>query len=122
MAPVPVLNNIINATAVSITWLVPSIAFTPENYSIEYSPNHRNLDINSQSLQGSTNLTATDIMYSLILFDLLPFTQYYYRVVSTNLVGTSQSGIHQFRTPPAGMWFVYLGRLLCFTLVTSCMY
>lgn len=122
MAPVPVLNNIINATAVSITWLVPSIAFTPENYSIEYSPNHGNLDINSQSLQGSTNLTATDIIYSLILFDLLPFTQYYYRVVSTNLLGTRQSGIHQFRTPPAGMWFVYLGRWLCFTLVMSSMY
>ena len=95
----------VNTTATSIryngaviNWIVTSIAYTPEQYTVLYGTSSNNLSQSSLVLNGSANFSITDAMLSLDLIDLMHDTVYYYRVRSNNTEGTNESDINNFRT------------------------
>ena len=95
----------VNTTATSIryngaviNWIVTSIAYTPEQYTVLYGTSSNNLSQSSLVLNGSANFSITDAVLSLDLIDLMHDTVYYYRVRSTNTEGATESDINNFRT------------------------
>ena len=95
----------VNTTATSIryngaviNWIVTSIAYTPEQYTVLYGTSSNNLSQSSLVLNGSANFSITDAVLSLDLIDLMHDTVYYYRVRSTNTEGSTESDINNFRT------------------------
>ena len=80
-----------------------SIAYTPENYFIEYGQSDDTLNMRSEVVGGSTNLTSTNLAYSANITGLSPFTLYHYRVVANNSFTSSRTTVQTFRTPEAGM-------------------
>ena len=79
------------------------IAYTRENYHIEYGVSSDALTMRNEALNGSTNLTSTNLLYSANLTNLRPFTQYYYRLVASNSFTTSQTAVQMFQTSEAGI-------------------
>ena len=72
-------------------WLVPTISYTPEVYTIQY----RSLGADvvgplmmSEPIQGTTDLSATNQDFRVVVDDLLPGTTYSYSLVATNLNGS----------------------------------
>ena len=99
--PVP-MRVLSYSTRASITWIVTAIRYTPEDYHIEYGLSNDTLSMRSEVVNGSTNLTSTNLAYSATLLDLRPFTQYHYRIVASNSFTASQSAVETFRTAEAG--------------------
>ena len=95
----------VNTTATSIrhdgaviNWIVTSIAYTPEQYTVLYGTSSNDLSQSSLVLNGSANFSVTDAVLVLDLVDLMHDTVYYYRVRSTNTEGSTESDINNFRT------------------------
>lgn len=80
-----------------------SVAYTLETYSVTYGVNSDDLDMRSNSINGSGNYTVINQAHSLTIIELEPFTQYYYAVVAHNSFTTTESSILTFRTTEAGM-------------------
>ena len=90
--------NILDNRA-TIQWTVPSIAYTPETYVVEFGTSQDSLSLTSGSLHSGPDITATDVTYSVQLSNLEPATTYHYRVVATNTADRSTaSGVQSFRT------------------------
>ncbi|XP_019858365.1 PREDICTED: protein sidekick-1-like [Amphimedon queenslandica] len=103
-APSPPLSPV-NTTAVNIRcnsatirWIVPSIAYTPEEYVVLYGTNLTNMNNLSSVVNGSTNFSVTDSLLAVDLFDLIYDTIYYFSVRSANTEGSTESGANGFRT------------------------
>lgn len=88
-----------------ISWRVRSIAYTPENYHIEFGGSSDDLSMRSEIINGTSNLTSTNLLYSTTLTDLSPFTRYYYRIVATNSFIVTQTEVQTFQTSEAGMHY-----------------
>lgn len=86
-----------------LNWTVGSIAYTPENYHIEFGVSSDVLNMRSDVINGSSNLTSTNLLYSTTLTGLSPFTQYYYRIVATNSFITTRTVVEMFRTSETGI-------------------
>ena len=83
----------------TIQWTVPSIAYTPETYVVEYGTSQDSLGLTSGSQHSGPDITATDVTYSLQLSNLEPATTYHYRVVATNTADrTTASDVQSFMT------------------------
>ena len=93
----------------TIQWTVPSIAYTPETYVVEYGTSQDSLDLTSDSQHSGPDITVTDVTYSVQLFNLEPATTYHYRVVATNTVDRSTANdVQSFMTIARrefGMWY-----------------
>jgi len=68
----------------TIQWTVPSIAYTPETYVVEYGTSQDSLGLTSGSQHSGPDITATDVTYSVQLSNLEPATTYHYQVVANN--------------------------------------
>ncbi|XP_019860243.1 PREDICTED: protein sidekick-1-like, partial [Amphimedon queenslandica] len=95
----------VNTTAVNIRynsatirWIVPSIAYTPEEYVVLYGINSTNMNGLSSVVNGSTNFRITDSVLTVDLFDLTHDTVYYFRIRSTNTEGSTESSANSFKT------------------------
>ena len=97
------LSSIAGQTQATISWIVTSVAYTLETYSVKYGIRIDNLDMISNGTDGSSNSTAINQAYSLTITGLEPFTQYYYAVAAYNSFTTTESAIQAFRTTEAGM-------------------
>lgn len=88
-----------------INWLVPQVLYTPERYYIAYGLESTILDSVSDTVDGTMELTATNLHYSHTLYGLHPFTQYYYKLVAENSFpnGSSETTVFTFLTTEAGM-------------------
>ena len=98
-------NKPINVTAVNIlyngatiTWIVSSIAYTPEQYTIQYGLQSNDLSNNSTIVSGSTDFSSTNDMFSISLTNLIHDTTYYYQVTATNTEGSINSDTKSFKT------------------------
>ena len=89
---------------VTINWVVTSVAYTLEMYSVIYGVNSDALDMRSNFTYGSSSHTAINQAYSVTVYGLEPFTQYYYAVVAHNSFTTTESSILTFITTEAGMF------------------
>ena len=95
-------RNTPSSSQVTISWRVATIAYTTENYHIDFGIGSDALTMRSGVINGSTNLTSTNLLYSATVTGLQPFTQYYYRIVATNSFTMSQTDVQTFRTTEGG--------------------
>ena len=99
----PVVSHPFNAIdifgiQVTIQWTVPSIAYIPETYMVQYGQFDHTLSSNSSVVASGADISITDKTYHVVLMGLEPVTEYFYRVVSTNTVGQSTTAVDRFNT------------------------
>ncbi len=83
-------------TTAQIQWSIPRIAYTPEQYTVEYGTSPGSLSQSSAVVSGSTDLAAVDRQYSVEVTGLLEGSTYYYRVVAHNTYGSTSSNVYTF--------------------------
>ena len=98
--PTDAVHTTVTAHYAVIEWLVPVIAYTPETYTVYYGPDEAQLNITSDIVIGTTDITAKNQIYSTTIVDLPSNTTYYYQVVATNSAGLNKSEIAQLATSP----------------------
>lgn len=97
-----ILSSTVSTTQATISWIVVTIAYTPETYYIVYGTSNDTLDQRSNAIEGGANLTETNLAYSATITSLRPFTQFYYRIEVRNSFATIESAIQTFQTTEAG--------------------
>ena len=96
------ISSTVGQTNCTIYFTIPSIAYTPEIYHINYiGLELQNTSTTSSSLVGTDNITAINLMYQIILTGLEEANTYNFTVVSTNCIGNSASQTMNFTTLPA---------------------
>ncbi len=106
------LSSIAGQTQAAISWIVTSIAYTLETYSVKYGIRVGDLGMTKNLTDGSNDSTTINQAYSLTITGLEPFTQYYYAVAAHNSFTTTESSIQTFRTAEAGK-YTSLVQLYC---------
>lgn len=100
---IPTIFRIIPySTQVVVSWIVTAIVYTHENYFIEYGQNNDTLNMRSEIVTGSADLTSTNLVFLANVTGLRPFTSYYYRVVASNSFTRSETTVKTFQTSEAG--------------------
>ena len=90
-----------STTTVNVSFTIPAIAYTPEQYYIQYNGLLLQTNIaNSSIIMGENDITATDIMYTITLYGLEEANTYNYSVVSVNCQGETRTMIDSFTTNP----------------------
>ena len=98
------VNTSVAETSANITFTIPAIAYTPEQYHIEFiGMELQNNLTNSTVISGTGNITATDLVYTITLNGLEEANSYNFSVVSTNCQGSTRTQVENFTTLPAGM-------------------
>ena len=90
------VTSITGRSAVVI-WTIPYVAFTFEQYRLNYGSNSDVLSMMSETLYG-TDLDATNATYAVTLSELNPLFTYYIQVLSTNSEFMSSTSIYNFTT------------------------
>ena len=91
----------IRMTTTNITFTIPTIAYTPENYSISYVGHELQSTItDSMTVMSSSNISATNEQYSIILSGLEEDNTYSFTIVSTNCIGSTNTSMMNFTTLP----------------------
>ena len=98
-----ILSSTVGAVQATINWIVTVTAYTPESYFIVYGLSNDTLDQRSDAVEGATNLTSTNMAYSITITGLRPFTQYYYRIDASNSFTTTETAIETFQTTEGGI-------------------
>ena len=118
LKPTNILSSLINSTSVNVSWIIESVTYTPEIYTIYYWASTCDNNTYNTVVKGSTVLEEftkqTNTLYTAILIDLLPATNYNYYVSSDNTYGHSNSLNKTFTTQE-------MSKKQC-TLVFICMY
>ena len=100
--PVIDISSTAGQTNSIIYFTIPSIAYTPEIYHINYiGLELQNTLTTSSSLVGTDNIAAVNRMYEIILTSLEEANTYNFTVVSTNCIGNTSSQTMSFTTLPA---------------------
>ena len=74
------------------------ITYTPETYAVYYGQDETQLNIASNAVIGTTDVTAVNQVYSTTIDGLQSNTTYYYQIMATNSVGQNKSTITQLVT------------------------
>ena len=84
-------------TTAIITFTIPTIAYTPENYSISYEGLELQTTItDSMTVMSSNNISATNEQYSILLSGLEEDNAYSFIVVSKNCIGSANTSKMNF--------------------------
>ena len=100
----PLLNEVtVTPNMATIRWTIPQVAYTPENYTIQYGTSMDNLSYTSSgnqtiNIEDYQFITDTNIQYQATIRGLSVGIQYFYRIVSNNSVGSNVSIIGNFTT------------------------
>ena len=94
--PTNLIASVVYSTSAQVTWTILKVVFGFETYYVSYGLTPDNLDVYSDTLDGSPSVQSAT--YSVILENLQPLTTYYYRVTATNLAGDTLSEIESFTT------------------------
>ena len=98
VVPVSVIVTTSDNNNLTVQWEIPSISYTPETYHVEYGTQYTVLDSQSVGQDSGDDIKILGQIYSQELTDLQPLTTYYFRVVSTNLAGSTASIVRSVRT------------------------
>ena len=79
-----------------ISWTVPSLAYTPEHYTVLYGKNPVSLDERSQRISGSYNLNLANADFNVSVSNLEVGSRYYYEIMSSNSEGAISSRQYSF--------------------------
>ena len=74
-----------------VEWVVPSLAYTPETYVVEYGMTSDSLVPSEEPVSSGDDIAATDKTYSVELKGLSPGTKYHYVVVARNSARTTRT-------------------------------
>lgn len=88
----------INRTTAYITWVVPRFTYGTETYIVQYGVSSDALDMETDIVFSGLDSSLTNQIFSVALNDLQPFTTYYFRVLSTNILTTTNSDTAAFTT------------------------
>ena len=100
LSPVDVQIKTKHAQEVTISWLVPMVTYTQERYTLFFSTDKNAFLRPFSSINGSTDLTLVDQVYSIRLTGLQGNTAYYYRIqVENTAQNTNLTPIMNFTTP-----------------------
>ena len=99
----PVKPNLLSATSsqdfckkATITWMMDSVAYTPETYYVKYGTSHQELNNQSVIVYGSEDIHTVDKNYTVQIDGLSRNTQYIYQVIANNSAGKSSSDTECF--------------------------
>ena len=98
--PTNLMDNAIGTGGMSIMirWTVPIIAYTPENYVVNYGTSMGSLVMTSAMVMSGSDFEAVNQVFSVTLTGLVDTTTYFYQVVATNGQGSTSSDIQSFTT------------------------
>lgn len=96
------MHTTLSAENAEISWLIPFVAYTPENYTVVYGRDPGLLNYSSDLVVGSDDITRANQMFSVTLNGLLANTTYYYQVTARNSIGTNSSNVEEITIPPPG--------------------
>lgn len=88
----------INRTSVDITWLVPRLTYGTETYMVLYGMSEDVLNQQSAIVFSGRDSSVENSYYSVTLENLQSYTLYYYKVVATNILTSTNSDIYTFTT------------------------
>ncbi|XP_065904304.1 receptor-type tyrosine-protein phosphatase delta-like isoform X2 [Dysidea avara] len=95
----PILREVTTTPySVNISWVVPTIVFDQETYTVQYGTDMTMLQSTSELIQGSSNRNVTNGNFFVNITGLTPFTRYYYVITATNTVGSTSTAIMNFTT------------------------
>ena len=99
----PVVATIImlsaGATTANISFIIPIIAYTPENYTIRYTgETFQTTQATLMLRMSSDNISTVNERYMFILRGLEEANTYIYTVDSTNCNGTTSTAVMNFTT------------------------
>ena len=100
----PLLRKVkVFPTKAEISFMVTSVAYTPENYSVMLGTSREQLNqlsgnLLSTNTSGLTFLTDTNLNFTIVLEDLISAQMYYYCVVASNTIGITKSEMNAFTT------------------------
>ena len=108
----------INRTTADITWVVPSVTYGRETYIVRYGVSLDSLSTETETIPSGLDTSLTYQSFSVTLKGLQPFTQYYFRVLATNILATTSSDAVAFTTRKTwrSMAFTMITVYICFTL------
>ena len=102
----------ITNTSVNISWIVASVTYTPENYTVHYKTSLNKLSNISDIVRGTTDINEfielRNKTYSIVLTDLYPGVKYDYYISAINTVGRINSNYSSFYTEETGMLLIKL--------------
>ena len=108
-SPATNISTSVTTTTANITFTIPAIAYTPEQYYIEYIGEELQNELSTSNIvNGENNITITNQKYTITLTGLEEANTYNFTVVSENCLGTTRVPIDTFTTDAAGIW------LLCY--------
>ena len=90
-------------TSATITWVIPEILYTPEDYYVEYGLNNIMPDERSDSLPSGSNTSIVDQTYTITLQNLHPAYTYFFVVTAENTVSPKSTEVFMFSTLEAGV-------------------
>ena len=98
--PINVVHTTLSSELAEVQFLIPAIAYTPENYSVVFGTDQLLLNYNtSDVVMGTMNVADTNMIYSIRLRGLEANTSYYYQVVARNSIGMNYSDTQVLTTP-----------------------
>ena len=101
--PIDLFHTTQSSTEALISWLVPEISYTAEDYTIMYGQNQSFLNYSSETVTGNRDISSVNQIYSITLDELLPNTSYYYQLIAENTIGTNSTEVRAFMTPLPSM-------------------
>lgn len=115
--PVSSLPETLSYNTISIKFTIPSIAYDPEQYHIQYGTSSDNLNKISTTISGNTDLNTKNENFEIILNYLDHNTVYYYRIVANNSLGTVKTSVKTFQTPRIRELLCYYNVVYCFKIL-----
>jgi len=93
----------------TVQWSVSYIAYTPENYTVNYGLAMDSLDMSVTVTPSGVNfaIPSQPVMLSANLTSLSPGVTYYYQVEARNSVGPTLSAVQQFTSNELRMYLTY---------------
>ena len=100
-----VSNAITTPYSVTISWIIANITFDSEIYSIHYGTELTVLLSTSEVVEGNSDTSVTNEVFSISITGLMPFTTYYYIVRAINRIGSTNTSVMNFTTNETGKLF-----------------
>ena len=99
----PVLSDVITAPySANISWVVTTIVYDNETYSVQYGVDMTALQSTSQVVMGNTYQFAVNDVFSVNITGLTPFTTYYYIIWANNSLGNTSTATANFTSGELG--------------------
>ena len=108
VVPTNIIVTNITGTSAVITWTIPYVAFTFEQYRVQYGLDFDSLLMSSEVLYSGPGFNAVNETYSITLTNLNPLSQYYFKVEASNSEESSNTSIMMFTTVEDGKYNIEL--------------